>query len=45
VGLVPREDIAQQMLDLQRFPQKLIQERLGRASANLTAGSLLVVRP
>jgi hypothetical protein len=39
------EGIAQQMLDLQRFPQKLLQERLGRASSNLTAGSLLAVRP
>lgn len=45
VNLVLVEDIAQQMLDLQRYPQKLDQERLGRASSNLTASSLVALRP
>jgi hypothetical protein len=39
------EDIAQQMLDLQRFLQKLVQETWDRASSNLTAGSLVALRP
>jgi len=38
-------DIAQQMLDLQMFPQKVVQEKMDRASSNLTAGSLVAVRP
>ena len=38
------EDIAQQMLDL-RSPQKLGRGRWDRASSNLTAGSLVAVRP
>jgi hypothetical protein len=45
LGLVLGEDIAQQMLDLQIDPQKLVQEKLGRASSNLTAGSLVALRP
>lgn len=39
------EDIAQQMLDLQRYPQKVVQEMLGMVSSNLTAGSLVALRP
>lgn len=39
------EDIAQQMLDLQTVLQKRYQERLGRAGSNLTASSLVAVRP
>jgi hypothetical protein len=44
VDLVP-EDIAQQMLDLRRNPQKKVQERLDRANSNLSAGSPFAVRP
>ena len=39
------EDIAQQMLDLQRCSQKLVEERLGRAGSNLTADNPVVLRP
>jgi hypothetical protein len=39
------EDTAQQMLDLRKNLQKEVQERLGRASSNLSAGSPFVVRP
>ena len=39
------EDIAQQMLDLQSNLQREVQERLGRASSNLTADNPFVFRP
>ena len=45
MGRVLVEDIAQQMLDLQRWSQKLVGERLGRAGSNLTAGNPVVLRP
>jgi hypothetical protein len=45
VGPDPVKDIAQQMLDLRTFPQKLDQETWDRARSNLTAGSLVAVRP
>jgi hypothetical protein len=39
------EDIAQQMLDLQVIPQKLVQGSVDMVSSNLTAGSLVALRP
>lgn len=45
MDLVLVEDIAQQMLDLQKYPQKDDQGRLGRASSNLTASTLVALRP
>lgn len=39
------EDIAQQMLDLQMNLQKRVQDRLDRASSNLTANIRIVSRP
>ena len=45
VGRVLVEDIAQQMLDLQKKLQNEALGSLGKASSNLTAGSPSVDRP
>jgi hypothetical protein len=45
VGLDLAEGIAQQMLDLQVVLQKLVRGTWDRASSNLTAGSLVALRP